>query len=124
MGERRVLRLLGYWAGAPLGRNWPQPERLVDDGWDAAERDAVARYLRHGLLVRTLEHRNACLLCGVLLPAEELSDGDYLWPLSLEHYVSAHSVRLPSEFLRHAGYAADARMGWEVSADWWRQQKA
>ena len=43
-----------------------------------------------------------CRLCGQQNGAGEFTDGTYIWPEGLRHYVSAHSVRLPEEFVTHA----------------------
>lgn len=31
----------------------------------------------------------------------DLTDGVYVWPEGLAHYVKAHAVRLPDDFLAH-----------------------
>jgi hypothetical protein len=60
----------------------------------------------------------------------ELSDGRYVWPEGLAHYVAEHGVRLPNEFVHHvlAGPASTAEgIGSKnfdtiVDDQWWRAQ--
>lgn len=42
-----------------------------------------------------------CRLCGDNDGALELSDGVFVWPEGLRHYVVDHGVRLPQEFVSH-----------------------
>lgn len=117
------LRLMGYWPGAPAGRAWPHPRDLIRTSWAQGEREATARYLRHGVLVRTMQHPSACLLCGQPQPSEEISDLTYLWPRSFAHYVEVHSVRPPAEFLEHAQAAARLLAELAIDTTWWRGQR-
>ncbi len=36
------------------------------------------------------------------LGSADLTDGTWVWPEGLWHYVDVHSVRLPDEFIQHA----------------------
>jgi hypothetical protein len=42
-----------------------------------------------------------CRLCGQLNGSAEYTDGTYVWPEGLAHYVMEHDVRLPDEFVSH-----------------------
>ena len=42
-----------------------------------------------------------CVFCRSVLVVEELTDGTYVWPTHLTHYVSEHDVRLPGLFVLH-----------------------
>ena len=41
------------------------------------------------------------VLCGKTNGCAEVTDGVYLWPEGLAHYVREHSVRLPDDVLDH-----------------------
>jgi hypothetical protein len=69
-------------------------------------------------------------MCG----AAELSDGRFLWPEGLAHYVECHGVRPPHEFVAHAlasAHSAELRDSahthgpGDVSVDesWWMHQR-
>lgn len=92
------LRLIGYWQ-EKSDDGWPDPHALVDHGWDECERDRVAFYLQwqRGLGPWAASGPSKCRLCGQLNGAAEFTDGVYLWPEGLAHYVRDHAVRLPDE---------------------------
>lgn len=99
--EKLVVRTLGFWHG-PGEPPLPHPADLVDPHWDSVERELVIRHLREGWIVSWCMGSSSCRLCGK--PdngSTELSDGYYLWPEGLPHYLEAHQVRLPREFVDH-----------------------
>jgi len=51
--------------------------------------------------------------------AVEYTDGMYVWPEGLAHYIHDHAVRLPEELVRHARERLDTLEGREVAPDWW-----
>src|SRR5262249_38569477 len=86
--------------------SWPDVRRAVRPGWRPAEREQVVAYLRNG-------HRwNGALGCSAcrfacrykysLLGSGELTDGEWVWPEGLLHYVERHGVMLPEEFVASA----------------------
>ena len=94
------LEMVGYWSNG--NDSWPKPEELIDDTWSLDEREDVASYLNHGLKARVYLGKAMCRICGVTLGYMDLTDGHYMWPQGLEHYVLEHSVRLPTWFVNHA----------------------
>jgi len=92
---------------------WPDPADLVDPSWDVEERSLVATYLENGaaspsFMIWTLsdgsfEVGERCRLCegDVLITFNYDTDGTYVWPDGLGHYVEVHSVRLPSQVVNH-----------------------
>lgn len=129
------LTLIGYWHSEdePF---WPDPAWFVDDDWATSERGRVLTYLRGGVTPWAAAGPNWCRFrcedrwCGSV----ELSDGHYLWPEGLAHYVERHGVRLPHEFVIHALdadlRAAPRRMAHGLGHDdvavdksWWMQQR-
>jgi hypothetical protein len=115
------LVLIGYWA-SPEQPGWPDPARLVDESWDSDERESVACYLRWGLLYRGWCGPSRCRLCGERNGSVDLTDGVYVWPEGLFHYVAAHSVRLPREFVDHARAHEGRFYDVAVTEAWWRSQ--
>lgn len=95
-----ALIVIGLWK-ARVEPYWPDPHDFVDDRWDVAERAAVVLALRSGRTVRAFRGESTCRMCGRLNGATELTDGLYLWPDGLAHYVSDHAVRLPEPVETH-----------------------
>lgn len=63
----------------------------------------MATYLRAGAVVQSYLGFSWCRFgCGVAnntMGVADLSDGEWVWPEGLAHYVEAHHVRLPDEIL-------------------------
>ncbi|PJN23038.1 hypothetical protein [Kitasatospora sp. CB02891] len=115
------LRAVGYWWSAQAP-HLPHPARMVDESWDGEERSLVGTYLSQGQLACQFMGVSRCRLCGRVNGNAELTDGTYLWPSGLGHYVEEHAVRLPAEFVRHAVDRLDALEARELDFSWWDQQ--
>lgn len=112
------LLLIGYWR-SDTAPDWPDPRRLVDPSWDAADRALVADYLDHGQRAPWASAGpSMCRLCGEPVGSMEFLDGTYLWPEGLGHYVREHSVRLPRAILDHIARWCEPER-WAVDSEWW-----
>lgn len=116
-----LLRRIGLWSGGYGQRSeYPDAAALVDTSWDVDEREDIAIYLRHGLVARAYMGYSPCRLCDKQDNGNlELTDGVYLWPEGLAHYVAEHSVRLPQEFVEHTYRMEESLQRAEVDEGWW-----
>ena len=114
-----TYRLIGYWRSETDDR-WPDPTDFVDSSWAGDDRELVIEHLRGGKYIRAYKGCSRCRFCGVNNGALELTDGVYLWPEGLAHYVEDHGVRLPSEFVEHV-LAFDEDV--EMDPSWWLEQR-
>jgi hypothetical protein len=128
-----TLRAIGYWDGVEEPDGWPDVCAFVstmDNTVDRAQDGAtVAAYLRSGTVYAVAGGWSVCRLCGAANGNAERTDGRFLWPEGLAHYVEAHAVRLPDEFVavaaRGRAPAVDVRRapdGFDVDVEWWRGQ--
>jgi hypothetical protein len=97
------LTVLGWWFRPDAPSEMPLPQRLVG-GWHADARAATLRYLRAGTALMNYPDASFCRFeCGVgELGRADLTDGRYVWPDGLAHYVEQHDVRLPDDFVARA----------------------
>ena len=114
-----VLRLIGYWRSASRP-DLPDPVDFVDPTWDEKERLEAFVYLRSGIVTRAYLGFSPCRMCdnrgnGSL----ELTDGTYVWPEGLAHYVEQHGVKLPGEFLEHARHVSETYGRARIDETWW-----
>lgn len=92
--------------------------------WDEQELAKVVAYLRAGALVIFSPGVAKSLLGGdkIIGTHSWLTDGVWLWPETLAHYVEADKVCMPPAFLKHIksnGYAVPANAGKDNSGlDW------
>jgi hypothetical protein len=118
LGGRTLMtyRALGYWR-EPLITWLPEERRFDHQGWsEATWRADPARlidegnspdpmlltYLRQGRELAAWRGLSYCRLqCGIddsEMGHRDFTDGTWVWPEGLVHYVERHRVRLPREF--------------------------
>jgi hypothetical protein len=120
-GRELSLRIIGYWR-SDHEPQWPDVHDFVDPDWDRRERDVVVGHLYSGMRVRQFMGFSTCRFCGEPNGTSESTDGKYVWPEGLAHYLLEHNVRLPAEFVEHA---LANRIGWPpVDASWWLTQQS
>jgi hypothetical protein len=96
------LEVLGWWFSPFAPSTLPRPQALVG-GLEAAARSAVVGYLRAGKTLVTFPEASFCRFdCGeAAMGTKDRTDGRYVWPEGLAHYVERHEVRLPEAFVAH-----------------------
>jgi hypothetical protein len=115
----RHLRLIGYWRSDHT-LDWPNVADFVDPDWDEDSRRLTIDYLQSGALARRFWGVSYCRLCGAENGHAELTDGEWLWPEGLAHYLERHEVRLPDEFVEHARRRFAKVSEEEIDRSWWR----
>jgi hypothetical protein len=77
------------------------PRHLVDPGWASEEQPRIVRYLSEAPAIAHFCGLSYCRFgCGANGSAEH-SDGVWVWPEGLAHYLARHDVRLPQDFVAH-----------------------
>ena len=110
--ESISLRRIGYWCHVGSGRvhfaaydALPDPRVLVEPSWDPNLRNNVLGYLRQGWIRSLSPGYSYCRFeCGIpdsRMGSRTFTDGVWVWPEGLSHYIEAHAVGLPFEFLDH-----------------------
>lgn len=106
---------VGYWRGT--GREgWgvdkptiidypdcPKVEDFIDPTWNKEERNKVVEYLGLGDELHRWCGYSTCRICGKHDNGDAcLTDGKWVWPSGLAHYLMKHAVKPPQEFVDHA----------------------
>jgi hypothetical protein len=117
----RPVRAVGYWRST-LGPcegtvdRLPHPADLVTPGWLAGNRDRIISYLRAGRTFAEWRGLSYCRFrCATDIRAMGsrcLTDGEWVWPEGLAHYIECHEVRLPQEFVDGM-----RERGWEIALE-------
>lgn len=85
---------------------YPDPRVLPPLDLPEGDKQRLADYLRNGRVVASYMGNSWCRFeCGVFdweMGCKDLSDGVWLWPEGLVHYIEVHNVSLPQEFIFHA----------------------
>jgi hypothetical protein len=111
--SRHVLKAVGYWNhdGSPpsgavpeslrlLPEGFPRPPRLMEALGTRTADDQVLRYLRSGHSRMSFLGFSYCRFgCETIEGTSCVTDGTWVWPEGLAHYVEVHHVPLPDEFL-------------------------
>ena len=99
----------GYWLGTVDDDDLPEVSSAIDLAWLPEDRDKLIFYLEHAPCVGAASLMTECLLCDKRIPvSSHNSDGKWVWPTSLSHYLRAHFVVLPDRFaddIRQRNYA-------------------
>jgi hypothetical protein len=107
LARHPALKAVGYWWSHPKDRlpkndRFPDPTLLVCPSWCAGERKRIAVYLRAGGTYAQWRGLSYCRFeCGISdadMGSRCLTDGEWVWPEGLAHYLECHKVRLPDEF--------------------------
>ena len=114
----RLIRL-GYWVSETTP-DWPDPTAFVDPTWDLEERHLVSQYFACGTIAGAFMGRSTCRFCGVANGSLEYTDGVYIWPEGLAHYLEEHELRLPEAVVDHAVTRLDEAQAAAVDDTWWR----
>jgi hypothetical protein len=125
---KRQLIGIGYWHSI-YETDFPDPGYFVDREWDKAERERIIQYLQSGQLMPydAMGVSWCRFRCGINhLGAGEFTDGKYVWPEGLAHYVTTHDVKLPNDVIDHmvsnkTFIPIDNNP--EVDWTWWKKQR-
>ena len=97
------LKRVGYW-WSPEEPTLPHPRDYVDTAWDAGERQRVIAYLSRCNYLNAWCGFSWCRFgCSNYddMGTCDLTDGTWLFPEGLVHYVRHHAVKPPQDFLEH-----------------------
>jgi hypothetical protein len=126
--SKKELKRIGYWQSErePF---YPHPSCFQDPEWPEDERQKVVAYLKAGACLFSYRGRSWCRFncSNGDMGSKDLTDGAYVWPEGLAHYVESHQVRLPGKFVEKCKKSTivldEARLQqleeWPVSDKWW-----
>ena len=120
------LVLIGYWRPRPewaeyaseIELSLPRAHDWIDPSWSAADRAMVLAHLRAGRETCMMLGLSPCRICGRENGSRELSDGVFVWPEGLAHYVRDHGLRLPNSFVRHCRFGRSLDLRPQTFEDW------
>jgi hypothetical protein len=95
------MKAIGQWMESLADDDLFPPQEFTGD-WPVELRRHIADYLDGGVEFEAYRCMAYCYLCDFQQPDRELSDGTWIWPEILGHYVRAHGIALPWQFLRLA----------------------
>ena len=100
-----LLKAVGFWNGDSEER-FVDPALLVDEEWEQENMDKIIAYLKG---FKRINHQMGFSYCRFgcnggsrfdpNMGTSEQTDGIWIWPEGLVHYVEDHNIRLPSEFI-------------------------
>lgn len=97
------LKAIGFWKENYGNNQYPNPKTLVGNKWNKETKENVVKYLKSGKGISTWLGYSWCRFnCGISnqkMGDKDLTDGYWLWPEGLVHYVEFHNIMLPDEFL-------------------------
>jgi len=112
---------VGYWYSDS------EPELPMPDSNESMEHEEeIARYLRSHNVINSYRGSSTCRICNDRWNgSKEMSDGVYIWPEGLAHYINEHKTTLPTEFIEHIlANPADIDLEAEEQAAYVRRRQA
>lgn len=103
-----VLKAIGYWKSDNYPE-LPDPEFLVEEDFTISANKAICEYLENSIEIAHYRGFSFCRFdCKIIPPGvSDNTDGEFIFPSGLIHYVRDHKVQLPDEFVQKAiRYAA------------------
>jgi hypothetical protein len=92
------LQPVGFWFSER--EPWlPHPAQAVAPEWPQNERAAVIDYLLRPEDVMQFMGLSPCRICDQTVGSREFTDGTWVWPEGLVHYLDVHAVRPPDDFV-------------------------
>lgn len=95
------LIAVGYWNDKPFEERFIYPQEVVSEK-KLPDMLKLADYVAKGNSAIAWKGYSACRICDKILGTRCLTDGAYIWPEKLEHYIVEHDIFLPQEFIDHA----------------------
>jgi len=123
---------VGYWK-SEYQPEFPDPKKFVTQDIPDHDRQVVLTYLASGKKFLSYLGYSYCRFeCGTNdseMGASCFTDGKYVWPEGLSHYIRMHSVWLPKEFINHVmenhnndNSAVDLMKMTLHDFTWWKKQ--
>ncbi len=98
----KKLKAIGYWNSRFNEDRFIWPQELVKNEMRTNNELKLVTYLSKGNPAIYWKGYSGCRICKETLGTKCLTDGVYIWPEKLEHYVICHNVSLPDDFVKHA----------------------
>ena len=92
---------VGYWTEYKDANKFINPNILIDEHWHTKDKDKIIKYLDGGNVCARYLGWSDCRICKSENGSLDLTDGKWIWPEGLSHYVKEHNVRLPEEFINY-----------------------
>lgn len=99
-----MLKAVGWWISSLMDEGLPAPQEFVGE-LPRETRMQLTRHLNRGLHLVQYRGYSWCRFgCGIKdfeMGSWDLTDGLWVWPQGLAHYVEVHGIVLPEEFVSH-----------------------
>ena len=132
--KNQVLKLknkliaIGYWKSI-YENEFPDPAKFEYLNWSLEEKSKIITHLKNGKSVADWMGKSWCRFrCGENeMGSSCFTDGKYLFPEKLIHYIEKHHVRLPNEFIKHVLNYEKHEIPtdlneYQVDYSWWKKE--
>ncbi|QHT65723.1 hypothetical protein GXP67_03095 [Rhodocytophaga rosea] len=123
------LTAIGYWHSI-FEPEFPDPAWFRDEEWNVAEKQMVITHLLQSHPLADWTGQSWCRFrCAeTQLGSKDLTDGTYIFPEGLVHYLQNHHIRLPEKFIQHVQQYKHIQINFGleqcvIEFNWWTNQK-
>ncbi len=139
----KQYKAIGYWHSEEEPY-FPDPAWFIDEAWDDTEKQTVIEYLKKGTALAHYRGFSWCRFkCSGGYGSADMTDGTYIYPEGLVHYLENHHIKLPDAFINHIKGIVEKPLSFmartlsyfskgknivshsfgEMDYDWWLSQK-
>ena len=93
------LKRIGFWIDPDRPNGMPDPRTFVAASIDDATKAKVVEHLTVGKHLNLYRGLHVCRMCGAHKGTTDMTDGEYIWPQGLPHYITEHNVWFPAEVI-------------------------
>jgi hypothetical protein len=107
--KSKLIRLFFFNDGRDSEYIWPQ-EISGKSILTVEEKKWAVNYLKSGHVALRWKGYDDCRICKQTLGTKCLTDGTFIWPEKIEHYLEEHDILFPDEFVLHMN-----KQRWRIS---------
>jgi len=118
------MNIIGYWIRNLFDEDYIHPGE-VSNRLDSDIAEQICTYLDNGVIFEKYRGhswcRFSCGIDGINMGSCELTDGTWIWPEGLRHYVEVHHTLLPDQFIESAlGKSVSLKVPLQPNDTFWR----
>lgn len=99
--ENTGVYYVGFWSQDLKDDEFIHPSKIVGQDWSPQLKQRIIDYLKGGTKCVNYMGPSFCRICGCRNGFSDCTDGKWVWPEGLSHYIAEHNVRLPLQFVEY-----------------------
>lgn len=95
MKNKELIKIGFWWDDNEEDSLYPKVEQFIGNSLGVLKKKKIVAYLKKGRFVNQYLGFSECRICGKRNGNSEFTDGRFLYPEGLLHYIIEHNIRIP-----------------------------